>query len=112
MDHVMSHLKSRFQLVALGAAAHAGVSAVLWMWTLGIAMGLGFKDRGAWTVLDHLQAVVVPALAFTLTAPGRFFFEESGGWFGLAVLWTVNSLLWAMVATSIWSVLRRRPHAT
>ena len=50
-------------------------------------MGLGFKDRGAWTVLEHLQATVVPALAFTLTAPGRLFLDAGAGWPWVVILW-------------------------
>jgi hypothetical protein len=110
--NVMSHLKSRGKLIALWAVAHAFVSAILWIWALGVAMGLGFKDRAVWTMLDHLQAAVVPAVAFTLTAPGRFYFAESGGWTGLVIVWTINSLLWAALVVSLWSVLRRWSRAT
>ena len=108
----MSHGKRPIKLIALLAVAHAVASALLWMWALGVSMGLGFKDRAAWTVLDHLQAAVVPALAFTLTAPGRLFLEAGAGWPWVVIPWLLNSVLWAMVLAAIWSFVPRRRNAT
>ncbi|MDN3919437.1 hypothetical protein [Roseateles violae] len=101
----------RIKRIAIWALAHAALSALLWIWSLGVAMGLGFKDRALWTVWDQVQSAVVPALAFTLTLPGRLCFDLDLGWAGFLLAWASNSLLWATVLTSVHSMVRRRRHA-
>jgi hypothetical protein len=108
----MSHEpKRRLKVAGLIAIGHAVVSAFLWMWALGVT-GLGFKDRADWTTLDQLQAALVPALAFTITAPGRFFIEVAPGWWGIVLPWLLNSALWAALLVGLWSTVQRWRNAT
>lgn len=97
----------RLKLWAMISAAHAACTAILWFWMLGVA-GLGFKDRSAWTVLDHLQATAIPTLALILSAPGRFAMTIDT-WAGILVPWIANSLLWGAGITLIYVLVRRRP---
>lgn len=101
----MVSLRPRLRWITLLALAHALVSAVLWWWALAVAVGLGFKDRPAWTAWDHIQAGVVPPLAFILSVPGRFFLDADAGWPGIVAPWVFNSILWATVAVAIRSVV-------
>ena len=75
---------------------HAGVSVLLWVWTMGL-LGLGFKDRERWSMFDHLQVALVPSIAFAITMPGRLVFDYSQSWFALVGAWLLNSLLWAFI---------------
>jgi len=87
---------------------HMAVCAVLWGWTLAVALGLGFKDRSTWTAFDHFQATVVPALASGLTIPGRLILDgASSGYVAIGVM-MLNSLFWAIVLTAILSGVRHR----
>jgi hypothetical protein len=99
------------QIAWLGIG-HAIASAVFWLWAGAVALGLGFKDRTSWTAWDHIQATVVPPVALTVTAPGRFFFNNNLGWAGLVVPWLLNSLLWSVVLVCLWNILRTKRHAT
>jgi hypothetical protein len=108
----MLHVRTRIRQIVGCATAHAMVSASVWIWALAAAMGLGFKDRAAWTTWDHLQADVVPLLAMILTSPGNYFLDFNAGWFGIVGPWLLNSILWAAIAVSVWSLLTGKRHAT
>jgi hypothetical protein len=110
--YVMSHFRARIGRIALFAAAHACISASVWIWALGVAMGLGFKDRAAWTFWDQFQATVVPVVAMILTTPGNYFLELNGGWLGIAGPWLLNSIVWAAVIVGAWSLFHRKRNAT
>ena len=81
-------------------------SAALWIWMLGVALGLGFKDRSTWTAFDHLQDAVIPTLAGVLTMPGRMILDASDNAFVALGVMILNSLLWATALTAIFSGLK------
>ncbi|HYD61598.1 MAG TPA: hypothetical protein VEC35_14630 [Noviherbaspirillum sp.] len=101
MAETMCH---RLKLWVMISAAHAACTAILWFWMLGVA-GLGFKDRNAWTALDHLQATAIPTLALMLTAPGRFMMTTDS-WAGILIPWIANSLLWGAGIVLIFELVR------
>jgi hypothetical protein len=86
------------------ADAHACVSFITWFWTLGIALGLGFRDGSARTAWDKIQSAVVPPIAFTITLPGRLFLSPD--LLGMLVPWLANSILWSVAIVLIYSVVK------
>ena len=70
----------------------------------GVALGLGFKDKLAWSLWDHIQAAVVPPVALTLSLPGRLFLVKDGP--DLVFIFLANSLLWSLGITSIYSLMK------
>lgn len=101
------HAGPRLKPVALCVVAHAIATAIFWMWSIGVGMGLGARSRAAWTVLDHVQAAVVPPLALVLATPGRFFSDAVSGGAGLVLLWAANSLLWGVALAAAWAFVSR-----
>lgn len=100
---IISRRKIRIAWVAL---VHGILSAVFWVWAGTVALGLGFKDKQAWSVGDQIQATVVSQIALTITTPGRFLFFD--GWPGLLIPWLANSLLWSVALVLIYDLLRSR----
>ncbi len=97
-----SHLK----LVAVVSGVYAALSAFLWLWTLVVALGLGFKDKSTWSVFDHFQATVIPMLALVFATPGRFAFSE--GWIRIIIPWIANSVLWGAGTVFVFALLRHK----
>lgn len=86
---------------------HAGLSALLWWWAFGVAMGLGFKDQSRWTLFDRMQASLVPNLAFVLTMPGRLVLDWTQSGSVVATAWVLNSLFWAVGLVAVFGLLKR-----
>lgn len=108
-------LLNRAQGIAIAsvAVAHAALTALLWLWMAGVT-GLGFKDHATWSTLDHAQAAVVPALAQSLSLPGRLLLPMVDSGLGLLVLLLANSIIWAvaLVAAYYWLRSRREQHSS
>jgi len=90
--------------IAWVALAHASISAIFWLWAGVIALGLGFKDKGAWTALDHIQVTIVPTIALIVTVPGRYFIFE--GWLGLLTPWLLNSFAWSVFLVIVYKLFK------
>lgn len=106
MTDAVSH--HRLKLWIMFSAAHAVCTAILWVWTLA-ATGLGFKDKSAWTMFDHFQGTVIPAVTSIITTPARFVITD--GWIGFLLPLIANSLLWGACLMLIYVMVRRRAAA-
>lgn len=99
----------RIRLLVVVSGAHAALTAILWFWSLGIALGLGFKDKSKWSSFDHFQADVVPTLAKILATPGRFMMsDKSDSLMNMTVPWLANSVFWGACIVLVFELLRRR----
>jgi hypothetical protein len=60
--------------IATYACWHAIFTAFYWFGPLMyVALGLGFKDKEKWTILDQFLAIVAIPIANIMTTPGCFF---------------------------------------
>jgi hypothetical protein len=85
--------------VAKCAFAHAAVTAAFWLGPLMyVALGLGFKDKEKWTLLDHALSVIALPVATVLTTPGRLFVWDGAG--GIVIPALITSATWG-VALSV-----------
>ena len=89
-----------FQIIVI-TITHAAISALLWFWMGAIALGLGFKDKNTWTVLDIFQSNVIPFIGLAITTPGRYFL--SNNLVGTILPWIINSLLWACIIVLLYT---------
>ncbi|MBJ7311974.1 hypothetical protein ACFOLJ_23425 [Rugamonas sp. CCM 8940] len=99
----------RIRLLVVVSGAHAALTAILWFWSLGGALGLGFKDKGTWSLFDHFQADVIPTLAKILATPGRFIMsDKSDILMSITIPWLANSVLWGAGIVLVFELLMYR----
>lgn len=87
---------------------HLVATVVLYFWTIGVALGLGFKDREKWTFLDRFSSAVIPDLCLIFAWPGRLVWETASDAYVAFTAFILNSVLWGTVLSFLVQIFSRR----
>ena len=97
---------ARLKPVAKYAVLHAVVTGAVWIGPLTyVALGLGFKEKEKWSLLDKIVSTIALPLADMLTTPGRYISWNGAGGFLIPAI--ITSLCWGMTIAAVVRISKR-----
>jgi hypothetical protein len=102
----------KLRVITIATVVHLVLAAIMWFFSLGVALGYGFKDK--LNAIESFLSVVVPFLTKTLAAPAWFIYSSNEPWLKnipsvlVVALLVVNSFLQVNILLFAYNMLKAK----